>query len=426
MDGNRRIKKNMIKILQISVEGNRGSVGSIAEAIGLFIMKQGWESYIAFGRFPRPSKSQLIRIGSNFDVLMHGLKTRLFDAHGLASKIATQNLINQIKEIRPNVIHLHHLHGYFININILFEYLSLSNIPVIWTFHDCWAFTGHCTHFEFVGCEKWQIECHNCEQKNEYPKSLLFDRSRKNFLLKKKIFNSVNNLTIIPVSNWLEDKVKVSFLNKYSSQVVKNGIDLGSFYPKNSKKAINALYNLNNRFIILGVASTWGKKKGLEEFHILDKYLNKREFVIILVGLSNHQLKKIPGSIVGIRRTENLNQLADLYSAADVFVNPTFEDTYPTTNLESIACGTPVITYNTGGSVESVNERTGIIVSKGNTLGLLDAIKEIKYYGKSFYEQKCRKYAEENFNNKDRFNDYIEIYKKIISTSETRNENFKL
>jgi putative colanic acid biosynthesis glycosyltransferase len=404
----------MIKILQISVEGNRGSVGTMAEAIGSLIRQQGWESYIAFGRYPRPSKSQLIRIGSSFDVLMHGLKTRLFDASGLGSKKATHKLISQIKEIRPDVIHLHHLHGYFININILFEYLSLVNVPIIWTFHDCWAFTGHCTHFDFVGCEKWQIECHTCEQKMEYPKSLLYDRSKKNFLIKKKIFNSVNNLTIVPVSNWLEEKAKLSFLNKYPFKVVKNGVDLGLFYPKNSKSAINDLYKLNNRFIILGVANTWGERKGLEEFLILDKYLNKREFVIILVGLSNNQLKKIPGSIVGIQRTENVNQLADLYSAADVFMNPTFEDTYPTTNLESISCGTPVITYETGGSVESVNERTGIIVTKGNTLGLLNAIIEIKNNGKSFYEQKCRKYAEENFNMTDRFNDYIELYKRLI------------
>lgn len=422
----RSLHKNMtIKILQISVEGNRGSVGTMAEAISSLIMQQGWESYIAFGRYPRPSKSQLIRIGSSVDVLMHGLKTRLFDAHGLASKIATKKLINQIKEIRPDVIHLHHLHGYYININILFAYLSSTNIPVIWTFHDCWAFTGHCTHFDFVGCEKWKVQCHSCEQKNDYPKSLLFDRSKQNFLLKKRIFNSVNNLTIVPVSNWLEDKVKGSFLNKYPTKVVKNGVDLGLFYPKNSKSAINDLYNLNNRFIILGVANTWGERKGLEEFLILDKYLHKREFVIILVGLSNDQLKKIPISIVGIQRTENVNQLADLYSAADVFVNPTFEDTYPTTNLESIACGTPVITYKTGGSVESVNEMTGIIVSKGNALGLLDAIKEIKNNGKSFYEQKCRKYAEENFKNTDRFNDYIELYKNVISTCESKIEYFK-
>lgn len=404
----------MIKILQINVDGNRGSVGRIAEGIGSLIVQQGWESYIAFGRYPGTSKSELIRIGSSFDVLIHGLETRLFDAHGLGSRKATYKLINQIEEIKPDIIHLHNLHGYFINVNILFAYLSLSDVHIIWTFHDCWAFTGHCTHFDFVGCEKWKVQCHSCEQKNEYPSSLLFDRSKKNFILKKRIFNSVKNLTIVSVSNWLEEKVKDSFLNKYPTSVIKNGIDLGLFYPKNSKSAINDRYNLNNRFIILGVAGSWEKRKGLEEFLILDEYLNRSEFVIVLVGLSNNQLKKIPGSIIGIQRTDNVSQLADLYSAADVFVNPTFEDSYPTTNLESISCGTPVITYETGGSVESVNERTGIIVTKGNTRGLLDAIKEIKNNGKDFYEQNCRKFAEDNFSMTDRFKDYIGLYNRLI------------
>lgn len=403
----------MKKILQISVEGNRGSVGRIAETLGTIIMQEGWESYIAFGRYRKPSKSKLIQIGSRFTFLMHVLKTRLFDSHGLGSKEATKILINQIKELCPDLIHLHHLHGYYINIEILFEYLSSCNIPVVWTFHDCWSFTGGCAYFDYVGCEKWQVECCNCEQKLEYPKSLFFDRSRENFLLKRNIFNSVNNLTIVPVSNWLEQKVKLSFLKKYPTQVLKNGIDLKIFYPKKSKAVINDLYGLNNRFVILGVASTWDRRKGLEEFIALDNHLDKRDFVIILVGLSKKQMNEIPDSIIGIQRTDSIVQLVDLYSAADVFLNPTFEDTFPTTNLESLACGTPVITYDTGGSVESVNEFTGIIVPKGNIVGLVDAIHEIRINGKKSYEQACRKYAEENFDASVRFKDYISLYKNL-------------
>lgn len=407
----------MPKLLQIAVEGNRGSTGTIAEAIGLLLIQEGWESYIAHGRFPRPSKSQLIRIGSDFDVLIHGLETRLFDRHCMGSRKATRKLVSQIRDIKPDIIHLHHLHGYYINTKILFDYLSSTNIPVIWTFHDCWSFTGHCTHFEYVGCEKWKIECYNCEQKNEYPKSLVFDRSRQNFLDKKTIFNSIKNLTIVPVSNWLESKVKESFLSDFPCKVIKNGIDLNIFYPKKSKNSINDLYNLNNRFIILGVASTWGKRKGLQDFIELNTYLNNNEFVIVLVGLSKTQIKVIPNSIVGIHRTDNVSQLADLYSAADVFINPTFEDSYPTTNLESLSCGTPVITYKTGGSVESVCEATGIIVDKGNTLGLLDAVNLIRKKGKDYYKINCRKFAEANFNNKVKFNDYIKLYKDIYKNN---------
>jgi glycosyltransferase involved in cell wall biosynthesis len=404
----------MPKLLQISIEVNSGSVGRIAEQIGEVVLETGWESYITYARNNNSSKSEVIKIGNKSDLYWHGIETRILDNHCFSSRQSTKDLIDKIRKIKPDIIHLHHLHGYFINIEVLFNYLRESKIPVVWTFHDCWSFTGHCAYFDFVGCDKWKTECYHCEQKNEYPKSLIFDRSRQNYIDKKRIFNSLNNLTIVPVSNWLAEKVEESFLNKYPCKVIQNGIDLDLFFPKHSKSTVNDLYNLNNRFIILGVASTWEKRKGLEEFIKVNSYLNHKEFVIVLVGLSKAQIKNIPSSIVGICRTENVSQLADLYSASDVFINPTFEDTFPTTNLESLACGTPVITYRTGGSVESVNDNTGIVVDKGDVEGLVNAVYLIKSSGGEFYENNCRKAAETNFNKKIKFHYYLELYKEIL------------
>ena len=408
----------MPKLLQIAIESNKGSVGRIAEQIGETVIENGWSSYVTYARDSNPSKSEVIKIGSKLDVYRHGLETSVFDNHCFSSRSATKHLVDTIKQIKPDIIHLHHLHGYFINIEILFKYLNESLIPVVWTFHDCWSFTGHCAYFEYVGCEKWKTECHHCEQKTEYPTSLIFDRSRRNFIDKKRIFNSIGNLTIVPVSYWLSQKVKDSFLKNYPCKVIQNGIDLSIFYPKKSKTKIEGLYNVTGKFIILGVASTWEKRKGLEEFVKLNKLIDNQLYTIVLVGLTKSQIQKLPKTIIGIQRTENVSQLADLYSAADVFLNPTFEDTFPTSNLESLACGVPIITYRTGGSVESVSERTGIVVDTGDVFGLLNALEFIKNKGKEFYERNCRESAINNFDRKIKFNDYLELYKDILKNKD--------
>jgi len=404
----------MPTLLQISIEVNTGSVGRIAEQIGQLVLEKGWESYIAYARNSNPSSSNVIKIGNKFDVYFHGIKTRIFDKHGFSSKKATIDLVKKIIQIKPDIIHLHHLHGYYIHVEILFDYLKKSSIPVVWTFHDCWSFTGHCAHFEFVGCNKWKIECHHCEQKAEYPKSLVFDRSRENYIDKKRIFNSIGNLTIVSVSDWLGNLVKKSFLKGFDSLVIKNGVDLSIFYPRESATIIKTKYNVNDKFLILGVASTWGIRKGINEFLKLNESLPSDRYVIILVGLSKDQVKKLPPSIIGIERTESVEELADLYSAADVFVNPTFEDSYPTTNLEAMACGTPVITYNTGGSVESIDDNTGFIVEKHDVEGLKHAILKIGEKGKNHYLEICRDKAVSQFDKNEKFQEYVELYNRLL------------
>lgn len=405
----------MKTLLQINVVVNYGSTGRIAEEIGQRAIQQGWESYIAYGRYPRDSKSKTIRIGSDRDVRFHGLQTMLFDRHGLASVKPTRKLIETIKELKPDIIHLHNIHGYYINYEILFDHLRTSKIPVVWTFHDCWAMTGHCVHFEFVGCDKWKKQCHKCPLKTKYPASFLIDRSRSSFIRKKRIFNSVERMTLVPVSQWLGNIIKSSYLSAYPIHVISNGINLDVFVPK-IENVISSKYKLSGYFIILGVAHIWSERKGLNDFFELSKMLPE-DCKIVLVGLTEKQQKVLPINIIGISRTENVEQLAEIYSTADLYVNPTWEDNFPTTNIEALACGTPVLTYSTGGSVEAVTPETGFIVEQGDLNGIISAIKEVREKGKAHYNKVCRERAVQFFDKDVRYQDYIDLYHSLLKNN---------
>lgn len=400
-------------ILQICVEGNAGSTGRIAEQIGIMAIKRGWTSYIAYSRFRRPSKSRVIHIGTRFDNILHGLITRLLDKHGFGSKGPTRKLIKQINQIKPDIIHLHNLHGYFINIEILFQYLTIANIPLVWTLHDCWPMTGHCAHFDFIGCEKWKIECHHCPQKNEYPKSILADRSRQNYRQKKALFTSVRNTTIVCVSNWLNNLVKSSFLSNISRTVIYNGIDVNTFTPQPNQHRIKRTFDLEGKFVILGVAGVWSEKKGINHFIRLSRMISQDK-ALVLVGLTKRQMRGMPKSIKTIGRTEDLVQLAELYSIADVYLSLSTEESFGLTIVEALACGTPAIVYNTTASPELVNSETGIVVEKGNINGILAALETVQRNGKSFYSAACRMRAVKHFNKEERYKAYIDLYERLI------------
>lgn len=406
----------MAVLLQISIEVNSGSVGRIAEQIGEAAIKRGWDSYITYARNYLPSASKTIKIGSKLDVYWHGIMTRIFDSHCLHSTKATKQLVEQIKEIKPDVILLHHIHGYFLNMRVLFNYLSSLNIPMVWVFHDCWSFTGHCAYFDSVGCDKWRTGCYGCPAKKDYPSSMLVDRSRRNYAEKKVLFNSLKNLTIVPVSEWMASLVKESFLGKHRIHTITNGININSFTPRDAKTNIATRQQLNilpDNKMILGVASPWGERKGLGDFIKLSTAIPK-DWKIVLVGLNDKQIASLPKNIIGLQRTENVQQLADIYAAADVFVNPTYADTYPTTNLEAISCGTPVITYRTGGSPESVNENTGVIVEQGDLDGISNAISILCEQDRDELCNKCRNYAEANFDRQYKFACYINLFEKLL------------
>ena len=311
------------------------------------------------------------------------------------------------------MVHIHNIHGYFLNYQILFDYLSKAGIPVVWTVHDCWLYTGHCYYYSFAGCDRWQTGCHHCPQKKEFPTSLFYDRSRRNFEDKKAAFTSMplDRMTIVPVSEWIRNEMRRSFLNAYPFRVIHNGINTDIFNVYDDRQ-VRKTFGLGNRHILLGVASIWSREKGLDDFIRMAGMLNEDE-VVVLVGIKPEDRKRLPDNVVGIARTENIRQLAELYAAADVFVNPTWQDNYPTVNMEAIACGTPVVTYRTGGSVEVITPATGMIVEQGNLNELLKSIREIENKGKAFYQEACRKYALLNFKKEDRYMEYLRLYEEL-------------
>ena len=407
----------MKKLLQINpVIRVNTSTGRIMQEIGELAMQNGWECHIAYSKGRdgiRECRSDIVPVGNKWSTAWHGIETRLFDRHGLASSHATRQFVRKIEEISPDVVHIHNIHGYFLNYQILFDYLSKAGIPVVWTVHDCWLYTGHCYYYSFAGCDRWQTGCHHCPQKKEFPTSLFCDRSRRNFEDKKAAFTSMplDRMTIVPVSEWIRNEMRRSFLNAYPFRVIHNGINTDIFNVYDDRQ-VRKTFGLGNRHILLGVASIWSREKGLDDFIRMAGMLNEDE-VVVLVGIKPEDRKRLPDNVVGIARTENIRQLAELYAAADVFVNPTWQDNYPTVNMEAIACGTPVVTYRTGGSVEVITPATGMIVEQGNLNELLKSIREIESKGKASYQEACRKYALLNFKKEDRYMEYLRLYEEL-------------
>lgn len=407
----------MKKLLQINpVLRVNTSTGRIMQEIGELAMLHGWKTYMAYSKGRdgiKECKSEIVPVGDVWSTAWHGLETRLLDRHGLASDRATREFVKRIEEIAPDIVHIHNIHGYFLNYRILFNFLSRSDIPVVWTVHDCWLYTGHCYYYSYAGCNKWQTGCGHCPQKKEFPASYFSDRSHRNWLDKKTAFTSMplDKLTIVPVSDWIREEMSRSFLKDYHFQVIHNGINTEVFDVYDAI-AVRQQYSLGDKHIFLGVASIWSREKGLADFIKMSELIRQDE-VIVLVGIKPEDMKLLPKNVVAIARTENIRQLAELYSAADVFINPTWQDNYPTVNLEAIACGTPVVTYRTGGSIEAITDTTGFIVEQGDVAGLVDAARCIIRRGKEAYRNVCRQYAVANFRKEDRYADYLNLYRQL-------------
>lgn len=302
------------------------------------------------------------KIGDKLSLGWHLVLTRLFDAHGLGSVAATKKLVNHLKEYKPDVVNLHNIHGYYLNYEILFKYFKEANIPVVWTLHDCWPFTGHCAYFDLAGCEKWKNHCENCPQKSTYPASSCLDKSRQNFDKKKELFAGISDrLTIVTPSAWLGDLVKESFLKDCCVEVINNGIDLNIFKP--APGSFKKQRGIENKKMVLALASEWTVRKGFEDIKYIGTHLPS-DYQLVIVGLQEEQVAEVPKEIIAITRTDNVQQLIEIYSEADVFVNASVEDNFPTVILEALACGTPVVTYDTGGCREEINESCGVLVEK--------------------------------------------------------------
>ena len=356
-----------MKLLLINSVLGFGSTGRIVLDLAKEYEKNGYEVKIAYGRKSNNSEDGRkygVRIGGDMDVYFHVLYTRLTDKHGLASKSATKKFLKWAEEYNPDMVWLHNIHDYYISYELLFDWIkSRPQMEVKWTLHDCWSFTGHCSHFEYVKCDKWESGCEKCPQLDQYPKSRM-DNSSDNYSRKKNTFCGVKNMTLITPSNWLKNLVKKSFLSEYPVEVVYNTIDTNVFKPVFS--TFKQDRGIQDKKMILGVASIWNDRKGLKDFIELSKLLDDR-YQIVLIGLNEKQidgLKAEAPSILGLPRTSNVDELIKAYSAADVFVNPTYEDTFPTVNMEAEACGTPVITYDTGGCAETIKRDDSVAVGQ--------------------------------------------------------------
>lgn len=395
-----------MKIAQINTVCGNGSVGRITVDIYHALHRAGAEGKIFYGRRNAPEEVCAEKIGTDTDMGMHVLSTFFTGTHGFASKAQTKKLIGKLEEYDPDLIHLHNVHGFYLNVEMLFSYLKKCGKPVIWTLHDCWSFTGHCAYFDYAQCDRWKTGCENCPQhKSTYPYALFRDASKENYARKKEAFTGVKGLTIVTPSRWLAELVKESFLKDYPVKVIPNGIDLSKFTPKEHPKS--------EKHLILGTANVWDQRKGLVYLEKLSKMLDPSKYEVVAAGVSAKQKKKLPKGMRGIEHTKNIEELVELYGRASVFVNPTLEDNFPTTNLEALACGTPVVTFATGGSVESVDETCGRIVPAKDLEALKEAVTEICEKTERMRAD-CRKRAL-LYDKYDRFGEYLNLYEESIN-----------
>lgn len=397
-----------MKIVQINA-CSYGSTGKIMLQLAKLAEDNDYESYVCFPDSRSNRKIDVnfktIIIGSILSRNVHMFISRFTGFNGLFSNLSTFLFIKKLKKIHPDIIHLHNIHNWFINIPMLFNYIKTNNVRVVWTLHDCWAFTGQCPYFTIAKCDKWKNGCFDCKQIHLYPSSKI-DQTRLIWNLKKKWFSNVANMTIVTPSQWLGNLVKQSYLKDYNLKVINNGIDLSTFKPieSNFKKK----YNIKEyQTILLGVSFCWDFRKGLDVFVDLAKKIDDN-FVIVLVGTDNEIDKTLPNNVISIHRTNNQKELAMIYTAADFFINPTREENYPTVNMESIACGTPVITFNTGGSPEIIDSTCGLVLKRNDVDCLYEEI--IRLSSNNPYSiEKCIEKAKQ-FDKESRLKEYLKLY----------------
>lgn len=390
-----------MKIVQINATCGAGSTGKICVAISKLLNEHGVENYILYSSY-QSSYENGIKYMTDKEVKLQAIKSHLFGNYGFNTKKATKRLISKLNDISPDIIHLHNLHSHNIDLKIFFDYIKSKKIKLFWTFHDCWAFTGYCPHFFMIKCDKWKTQCKDCPQKKSY--SWFFDKSTTLYETKKLLFSGLD-MTIITPSKWLGDLVKQSFLKDYPVKVINNGINLNVFKP--SESDFRKQYNLEDKKIILGVAFDWGVRKGLDVVIELSKRL-PNDYKIVLVGTNEAVDKKLPDNIISIHRTQNQGELAEIYSSANVLINPTREENYPTVNMESIACGTPVITFKTGGSPEILDEKTGSVVEIDDIDAMELEILRICTFEP--YSQKDFMERSKSFDENQKFLEYLRLY----------------
>lgn len=408
----------MSKIFQVNTSVNIGSTGHIAEQINSMARKNGWETYFAYGRRYRPSESFAIRIGSKLGVIEHCIEHKLFDNDGLSSRNATRFLIDEIERIKPDIIHLHNIHDHWINYKILFEGINRLDIPVVWTQHDCWAFTGGCAHFSLAGCYQWRDSgcSKRCPNNEKGILCRLFEKTNYHYSLKNKLFNAIPNLTLVTVSRWLEDVARHSYLKEKNITTIYNGVDLTEFQRMCSSEVRNK-YRIGGYKYVIGVSSVWEKYKGWNDYLELASII-PNDIKIVLVGLNSKQIDEAKEKgIIGIEHTESKQELSALYSGAEVVLNLSYQESFGLTTVEGLACGTPGIVYNNTASPELLSPETGFVVQPGSIDDVLKGIQTIISNDRNLYVKPCRSRVEEFFDKDKCFSKYIDLFNKIIANN---------
>ena len=405
----------MPRLLLINVALNWGSTGKIVEGIGKLARSNGWEVFVAHGaRYRNASELLSTQITSKGGEMLHYVESSLFDAQGLGSRCATKRFLKRLDTIEPDLVHIHNIHGCFLNYPILFKYLREHHIPVIWTLHDCWAMTGHCVHFMRTHCDKWKTGCCRCPQLRDFPSSYLLDRSRRNYALKKSLFTSMEDMQITTVSSWLKGVAEQSYLGKFPITVVPNGLNSGVFKPTEGN--IRERYGLQGKKILLGVASGFGERKGLFDYINLAKRLPS-QYVIVLVGVMESDKKELPDSIIAVDRANGAEELAAFYTSADVLLSLSYEETFGLTIVEAMACGTPAIVYDNTAQPELITHETGRVVPTGDLDALEKAISDICGKDKASFPEACRNRAVQ-YDEALSYQKYLDIYQTVINKAQ--------
>ena len=394
-----------MKVVQINATYGIGSTGKICAAISRELTAEGIENHVLYCGKKVDLPDGDYYAGSTY-LKLQALRSRISGKYGFLSQFATRKLIRKLDRIQPDMVHIHNIHGHNCNLRMLFSYLQRTGIKVCWTFHDCWAMTGYCPHFDMIGCAKWQKSCGNCPQRKYF--SWFFDRSGWLQSQKKQLFTALP-MTIVTPSQWLADITKQSFLQDQPVRVIHNGINLEVFRPRESD--FRKRYGCEDKHIVLGVAFDWDRRKGLDVFIELARRLDD-SFQIVLVGTNEKVDSQLPSGILSIHRTQNQQELAELYSAADVFANPTREENYPTVNMEALACGTPVLTFATGGSPEIPDETCGSVVAKDDLDAFAREVIRICRERPFSVDACCARAA--NFDEKQRYAQYMGLYKELL------------
>jgi glycosyltransferase involved in cell wall biosynthesis len=407
-----------VKILQINTRYyNGGSTGRIAYDLKCVMESQGIESYMAYGFGYDPKTEErdtVFRVESDAELFMSKICTKIQGRHGFNNKAETHRLLAWMDCIKPDLIHMHNIHNHYVNIELLLGYIAEHHIPCVLTMHDCWTFTGHCAYFDYSACDKWRTGCHDCPNLRTYPRTFaLRDPSEWNYAHKKALFAPLD-ITFVSPSQWLCNLQQQSFLQDKPCVVINNGVDMDIFKPMDSD--VRQRYGIGDRKFILAVAAGLSVRKGREYLLKLPLQLKEDE-VLVIVGLQKKQQRLLPtnGRVIGVERTETADELVSLYAAADVFINPTLEDNFPTTNIEALACGTPVISFRTGGSGECVTPGTGVVVEKGDMEALLKAIRDVLTVDRSQTRMNCRSFANQYYNKTTQYSKYISLYKEILN-----------